>query len=246
MKYGIMQKVHAESTMCAVRSAIRANAVPMVVLWMFAGFWVVGYFCMPQIQSLFEPFRQWQVDYGWKAAFLSRLFFCGVVPCVFLLSVKRIRPRKPILTACAQALWCGLWGVAGDFFFRLQDAMFGGGREAMTLICKTAVDQFVWTVFVIAPTHSAFFFWAGRDFSFNRAIEEWPSDFITRFYLPNLIANWVVWIPAQCAVYAFPLLLQVHLAGLVGSFWMLVSLHLGARSVRHDAIAYSPASAASG
>ena len=230
----------------AVWAAIRVNMVPMMALWAFAAALVVGYFCVPQVQSWFAPFQRWQMDYGWKAAFLSRLFFCGVVPCAFLMSLKKIRPRKPILTACAQALWCGLWGVAGDFFFRLQDAVFGGGPEAMTLICKTAVDQFVWTVLVIAPTHSAFFFWVGRDLSIKRTIEEWPSAVIVRFYLPNLIANWVVWIPAQCAVYAFPLLLQVHLAGLVGSFWMLVSLHLGARNARHDATECPPVSAASG
>ena len=199
----------------AVWTAMRVNMVPMMALWAFATALVIGYFCVPQVQSWFAPFQRWQMDYGWKAAFLSRMFFCGVIPCVFLLSVKRICPRKPILTACAQALWCGLWGVAGDFFFRLQDAMFGSDPEAMTLACKTAVDQFVWTVFVIAPTHSAFFFWVGRDLSIKRAVEEWPSDFIVRFYLPNLIANWVVWIPAQCAIYAFPLLLQVHLAGTV-------------------------------
>ena len=225
---------------------MRVNMVPMMALWAFAAVLVVGYFCVPHVKSWFLPFQRWQMEYGWKAAFISRLFFCGVIPCVFLLSVKRIRPRKPILTACVQALWCGLWGVAGDFFFRLQDALFGGSLEAMTLICKTAVDQFVWTVFVIAPTHSVFFFWVGRDLSVKRTVEEWPSDFIGRFYLPNLIANWVVWIPAQCAIYAFPLLLQVHLAGLVGSFWMLVSLHLGARSVRNDAVECSPVSAASG
>lgn len=221
--------------MCAVRAAIRANAAPMVALWMFAGILVVGYFCMPQIQSLFEPFRQWQVDYGWKAAFLSRMLFCGVVPMVFLLSMKSIRPRRPVLTAFSQAIWCGMWGVAGDWFFQLQGLLFGVDSDVATLICKTAVDQFVWTVLVIAPTHAAFFFWAGRDFSIKRAIEEWPSDFIQRFYLPNLIANWIVWLPAQCAVYAFPLPLQVHLAGLVGSFWMLVCLRLGARRAHGDA-----------
>ena len=230
-----MQNLCAKSTMLAVRSAMRANVVPMVALWLFAGILVAGYFCVPQFRSALEPVRQWQIDYGWKAAFLSRMLFCGVVPMVFLLSMKSIRPRRPVLTACSQALWCGLWGVVGDWFFKLQGLLFGVDSGAARLICKTAVDQFVWTVLVIAPTHAAFFFWAGRDFSIKRAIEEWPSDFVHRFYLPNLIANWIVWLPAQCAVYAFPLPLQVHLAGLVGSFWMLVCLQLGARRAQSDA-----------
>ena len=209
----------------------KANAVPTVVLWSFAFGLVLSYYLLPGVASCFERVRTWQEAFGWKAVVVSRIFFNGILPGVFLLVVREIRPQRPLATILAQATFGCVFGLFCDAFFRLQSAWFGAGPELTTLVGKTLVDQFVWTVLVIAPANAVFFFWLGRDFSWRRVRDEWPRGrFFAELVLPNLIPNWIVGIPAIFATYAFPLDLQIHVNGLVSSFWMLMCLQIGRRS----------------
>ena len=66
---------------------LKANAVPMVVLWTMAGSLVVGYYCLPGMRAVLDVLGRSQKSYGVWAGFVSQLFFCGVIPCVFRLLV---------------------------------------------------------------------------------------------------------------------------------------------------------------
>ena len=210
----------------------RANRLPIAVLWCVAAGLVGAYFLLPGAGALLEPVANWQRAWGWKAAALSLAVFCGLIPGVFQLTVREIRPERPFLTIFLQVLWCGFSGVVVNRFFAFQAWLFGNDASFATLLLKTLVDQFVWTVLVIAPANSVFFFWLGRGCSFVRTRREWPQRFLAEFYLPNLVSNWCVWIPAIFMVYAFPVALQVHLNGLVCACWILMCNHLGRSSGR--------------
>ena len=212
------------------RASVRANAVPMFVLWWLAGLLVAGYYCVPFVAEALEPLARWQTEDGWIAAFLNRFFFCGVVPGVFLFAVRSIRPRLPLATAFAQGVWGGLSGVVYDFFYRWQCAWFGNGIDFATLLKKLAVDQFVITPFVVAPLNVFVFFWISREFSARWFKAEFPRPFLSRALLPNLVTNWCVWIPVVLAIYAFPLALQVQVSGFACAFWALTCLQIGRRS----------------
>ena len=198
----------------------------MVVLWVLAALAVFGYYRVPSFAALLEPVADWQRDGGWAAAFLNRVAFCGVLPGVFLFSMKAIRPPRPLLTIAVYSLWGGLWGIACDVFFTLQGAVFGTGADMATLVKKTLVDQFAWNVFVCTPVNAVFFPWVARDFKRGprRSCRAFVQD-----CLVLLVANWIVWIPVTAIVYAFPLPLQIQLVGLACSFWMLVALRAAAR-----------------
>lgn len=210
-------------------ASVRANAVPMVVLWALAAALAVGYYWIPVVAAVLEPLRKWQGEHEFVGAFVSRVFFCGLVPGVFLLTVKAIRPKKPWTTMVAQALWCGGWGLFYVYLYRWMSEWFGDGPELLTLVKKTAFDMFVWSAFVMIPLNAVFFFWVGHDLSLAKAKENWPRHFVRELVLPNYITNWCIWIPVMMAVYAFPLTLQIHLGGFAGAFWTLVFLYLGAR-----------------
>ncbi len=211
----------------------KANAVPMFVLWSFALCLVLSYYFIPSVSACLGTVRKWQESFGWKAVVVSRVVFNGLVPGVFLLGVKAIRPHRPFATIFAQASFGCVLGLFCDAFFRLQSAWFGSGTAITTLVMKTLVDQFVWTVLVISPANAVFFFWVARDFSFKRVRRDWPRQgVVSELVLPNLIPNWFVGIPAIFATYAFPLDLQIHVNGLVSAFWMLLCLQIGARSAR--------------
>ena len=190
---------------------------------------VVGYYNFKTVRSVLDVFGAWQSSSGHWAAFLNRVVFCGVLPGLVMTVIPSLRPKKALFTLVMQSLWCGLVGICVDIFVTLQSSWFGCGTDFWTLIRKTAVDQFVWTVFFIAPINSVFYFWAGRGFSISRFRREWPRSFFRAQFLPNLISTWAIWIPVIFIVYAFPLPLQVQVGGFAGCFWTLLVLRLGSR-----------------
>lgn len=75
---------------------------------------------------------------------------------------------------------------------------------------------------------------AGADPVGSRCRVDWPESYFRNIYLPILVADFMVWIPVQFAVYMFPLPLQIQLVGFAGAFWSLVGLAAGARIARNS------------
>ena len=215
--------------------AAKANAMPMAVLWAVAVGLAIGYYRVPGVVAVLEPLRVWQGEHDFAGAFYGRVFFCGLVPGVFMMCVPAIRPRRPLATIVAQSLWCGAWGLYYVCFYRWMSNWFGNDAELATLVKKTVCDMLVWSAFVMVPLNAVFFFWVGHGLSFAQSRAAWPRRFLREVYLPNLVTNMCIWTPVMMAVYAFPLALQIHFGGLAGSFWSLVLLYQNAHAGRHDA-----------
>lgn len=209
----------------------RANRLPFVVMFAFAVALALAFFLLPGVRDGLEPLRRFMEANGAVAAFLSMVVFAGLIPWAFFLADRSIRPEYPGWTGVVQVLWRSLLSVACLGLYRAQDALFGPGADVLTLLKKMAVDQFVWTPFVLSPLDSLFYFWLGRDFSFGRCRAEWPkAGFAAGVVLPNLLSGWCVSIPTNLVVYMFPLDLRILVMGLIGSFWTLVCLQIGRRS----------------
>jgi len=218
-----------ESPVRVAWASVRANAVSMLALWAFAALFVSVYYAVPGGASLFDPLMNWQTCGGCLAAFLNRVLFLGVLPGVFLLSVKSIRPRYPYRTILAYALWGGAWGIFDDVLFTLFADWFGSGTDFGTLLLKTLAGQLIGTVLVGLIPGLLFFRWVALDFSISQVRADWPKQGFLASCLALLLANWIVWIPVNVCIYAFPLPLQIQLVGLAGCFWMLVGLQAGRR-----------------
>ena len=210
--------------------SVKANAVPMVVLWLLAVLMIAVYSFVPACAEAMEPVRRWQIENGWRGPFLNRVFFCGLLPGVFLCACPNLRPRHVLAVIACESGWNGLLGIAGDWSFRVLNVIFGSGADVGTLVGKVLADQLVWTVLFIAPANAIFHFWLVRDFSFACARQEWPSHFYQELVAPNLVSNWCVWFPVQFTVFMFPLDLQIHMNGLGCAFWTLMCLQIGRRT----------------
>lgn len=209
-------------------AAVRDYRRPILALWLFAVLLVTAYYHLPGTADALAPVAGWQRTGGRSAAFLFCAFFCGVVPYAVYRFNRTVAPPRPLLTATAQTVWCGLSGVVCAWFFTLQSAWFGDGRGWETLLCKTAVDQFGWTVLVIAPANA--FFYAVLAGGLRVAEKRvGVREFAFKAYLPNLLMNWCVGIPANLAVYSFPPALQVPVMGLTSSAWAVICVGIGAR-----------------
>ena len=205
--------------------AIKENRLPMIVLWCCSVALVVSYYRMSAISSALEPFAKWQGEYGELAAFANRVVFCGLLPGVFMVSMKSIRPPRVGWVVLAYSIWGGVMGILFDWFSSFQAYVFGAGVDWRTLVKKTIVDQFMWNVLFCTPAGALFYSWASHDFNW-KAPESFTA-FILGDCLTILVSNWLVWIPVMLAIYAFPTPLQVQLVGLASSFWMLVALKAG-------------------
>ena len=199
--------------------AVRANVLPMGVLWAAAAGAVAAYLMLPAFRNLLEPLSVWQTQRGWVAAFLNRVVFCGILPGIFLITMPSLRPKKVGWVVVAYSLWAGIWGIFCDGFFTLQAMIFGDGHDFMTLVKKTLVDQLVWNVAICTPFNAIFFPWVASGFTRFGSVREG--------FGPMLVANWIVWLPVMVIVYVFPLPLQIQLVGFAGAIWMLVALRSG-------------------
>ena len=212
--------------------SVKVNVVPMVVLWLVALLVLLGYYHFRAVANVLEPLSRLQTECGWRAAFASRMFFCGLVPGFFLLTVRPIRPRRVLLTILAYSLWAGLWGVICDLFCKFQALWFGEMTTGWAVVFKTLVDQFVFTVLFSTPLNVLFFSWVAQDFSVRRMAANLPRHVLRDACLPMLIATWAVWLPTMYFIYQFPVPLQIQLIGLVGAYWMLIGLGIGRAGYR--------------
>lgn len=207
----------------------KKNRLPMVVLWTLAAILSVAYRFAPPVAEMLRPLAELQAKWGALAGVANQMFFCGVVPGLFMLLVKAVRPDRALPKIALQTLWSGMWGAVYFWFYALQSRMFGAGHGWQTLLAKTVFDQFAWTPFVAVPLNGAFYLWMGSGFSFAALAARLRSGFVRTVVLPNLVSSWCVWIPTVAAVYAFPSELQVQVLGLVCAFWSLMCLEIGRR-----------------
>ena len=207
--------------------AVKKNRLPAVVLWAVSVVAVLAYYTLPTVPALLEPLARWQKESGWIAAFLNRVIFCGLIPGLFIVCVKSLRPKHVVAVLAVQTLWSGICGVVSDWMFSLNAYMFGTGVDLFTLSIKTAVCQFVWTPMLFAPIGAVVYFWIGRDFSLERSRREMPDRFYYGLVLPNLLVNWVLWIPVTFAIHSFPTPLQIQLSGLAAALFSLMLLAIG-------------------
>lgn len=216
----------------AFRAGMRSvgeRSAAVVSLWTVAALVIMAYYLYPGVPSLLEPVGRWQRANGWRASFALCALFCGLVPYAVYQIRREAGRRSPLAMAASQAVWCGLCGVICGWFFSLQGRWFGCGHDLPTVLAKVLVDQFGWSVLVIVPANSVFYAVLSGGWRMND--ERVPFRvFLERVYLPNLLMNWIVGIPSNCAVYAFPMDLQIPVLGLLSSAWAVICVGLGARS----------------
>ncbi len=221
-------------------AAARANLIPGAVLQAAACALLVGYWCVPGVRSALEAAAAWQARRGVAFASLSYFFFCGVAPYLFCLAVPSLRPRQP-----GRAAWfvVGFWvpmAVILPQFYVFQSWLYGDGRDVWTLARKVLTDQCGYTAFFASPAAALAHLWKAHDYRWREVRPLLGAGWYRRLVLPNLIANWALWFPSMFVVYSMPPALQSHLAGLIGCFWSLMCLQIGAHTRPASAAGLNP------
>lgn len=225
-----MSAVGSSAQICG--RSVRANRLPIGILWGFAALLSFGYWQVPGVRTAIGPLHCALARHPWTGAFLTQLFFHGLLPWIFYVMVAAIRRRRSTLTCVFQVTWSCLTGVLCVWFFHFQETLFGPSDRFAVVVKKMLVDQFGWTV-LLAPLSAMFFFWLGRDLSFAACRRDWPGRrFLSALVLPNLLMNWCVAIPTSLAVYTFPAELRLVVCGFIGTVSTLLFVRIGEECVR--------------
>lgn len=209
-------------------SAARANLLPGVILWMAGVLVLTGYYTLPSVNSAMRwvgDVKEWG---GFFFAAISTATFGGLIP-VLLRPLSRTGTLRDAMRGLPFLLiFWAIKGVEVDLLYRGQAALFGNGRDVITLTLKTLVDQGVYVPLWAIPTTVFAFFWRDCGYSLRATRRRLGRAWYRRRVLPVLLANLGLWTPMVLVIYALPLPLQLPVQNLVLCLWSLMLIFLTA------------------
>lgn len=203
-----------------IKSAISANLLPGLCLQLFALTIGLSYFYWPASQTTFQFFAVLKADYGILYAMVSTSIFGGLLPFLYIFISGKVRflPLQQLLFYVL--IWAAIGGLINGFY-AFQVVLFGEGTDWLTILKKTAFDQFVFSVFITAPIITLAFLW--KDQRFNWRKTKMQFDDLIKVQIPTtVVTTWIIWIPAVSLIYMMPTNLQIPLFNLVLCFFVLI------------------------
>ena len=205
-----------------VRTAVVANLRPGMVLWAILALVLVAYAWSPAVQSGLAHWGALKLAWGYPFSFLSYGAFAVIVPELLgHLVLKQPWPKNVWADMGYAMLVFGSIGISVDVLYGIQVTLFGEGHDVATLIKKMLVDQFVYSPvsnYVVVLLLA----WREGGFRASTLRRITTRDYMTRYYLPVLVAVWCIWVPGVLVIYFMPTALQFPVASLILSFWILI------------------------
>ncbi|MFT5840828.1 MAG: hypothetical protein ACI9UT_003342 [Flavobacteriales bacterium] len=216
----IPEKFSSARLVSNIKNAIGANLLPGLCLQMFALTIGLSYFYWPASQQTFQFFADLKAEYGGLYAVISTSIFGGLLPFLYMYLSGKIR----FLAVQQLLFYLLLWAILGwviDTFYGLQVVLFGEGNDWLTIVKKTALDQFVFSVFVTGPFIALAFLWKSQQFNWQKT--KMYFDDLIKVQIPTtVVTTWIIWIPAVSLIYMMPSNLQIPLFNLVLCFFVLI------------------------
>ncbi|MFZ4682490.1 MAG: hypothetical protein ACOYMS_08310 [Terrimicrobiaceae bacterium] len=208
------------------RRAIRANLLPGLLLQAIMVAFLSLYLLHDGTRHFLAGVADLKHQTGYWFAFVSYLISAALLPeilrVVFFQGGKATQSNLwNFLTA---APFWGLMGMLVDLFYRGQALWFGVGNDWLTILIKVLVDQLLFSPFLSNPLSVSYFSWRDVRFSVPGARSIFRRGFYFDRVFPVQVAGWCIWIPGVCLVYFMPPELQIPVATLLQSFWVLVFL----------------------
>jgi hypothetical protein len=204
----------------------RANLLPGLLLQSLMLVFLALYVMHEGTRNFLGQVADLKQEAGYLFAFTSYVLSAALLPEILRIGFFQDgRPtRRNLWNFLTAAPAWGLAGILVDAFYRAQIVWFGSGHDWQTIVAKVLVDQFLFSPLLSNPLIVGYFAW--RDSGFRRGAAR--SIFRRGFYLdrvfPVQVAGWGIWIPGVALVYFMPSELQIPVASLIQSFWVLVFL----------------------
>ena len=206
--------------------AAKQSLKPAFFVWSLMAVVAVFYYAVPASQGFFAALSALQVKLGLLFPFLGMGLAVGILAEVVkvFISVEKRWTRANTINALFNLSIFGVLGVIQHYFYLLQTSLFGSGTAWHVLLPKVLIDQFVWTVFLANPYQTILYIWKNQGFSIRKVAAQMQpfKPFWGTKILPVLITNWAFWIPMVSIIYCFPAELQLPLAILAVTIWVLL------------------------
>ncbi len=203
-----------------IKNAMGVNLLPGLCLQLFALTIGLSYFYWPASHQAFQFFANLKAEYGALYAIISTSIFGGLFPFLYLFLRGEIRFLPTIQLFFYTIIWAALGGLINGFY-GLQIVLFGEGTDWLTILKKTAFDQFVFSVFVTSPLIALAFLWKDQQFNWQKT--KIKFDDLVKVQIPTtIVTTWIIWIPAVSLIYMMPTNLQIPLFNLVLCFFVLI------------------------
>ena len=207
-------------------AAARQSLKPAVLVWAAMACIAVLYYAVPATQGFFSALNTLQENMGLVFPFLGMGLSVGILAegVKVAMSKEKRWTKANTVNATFNLLMFGVLGVLQKYLYALQAQMFGEGSSPAVLVPKVLFDQFIWTVFFANPYQAILYLWKNSGFSWKKVLgimlpfkAFWGTQ-----VLPVLITNWAFWIPMVSIIYCFPAELQLPLAILAATIWVLL------------------------
>ncbi len=206
--------------------AAKQSLKPAFFVWGLMAVVATLYYAVPASQNFFIALAALQEKMGLLFPFLGMGLSVGIMAEAVKVCMSKEKRWTGANTTNAvfNLLMFGFLGVLQNYFYMLQSSVFGTGTSLKVLVPKVLVDQFVWTVFLANPYQSILYLWKNQGFSWKKVgAQMLPfKSFWGTQVLPVLITNWAFWIPMVAIIYCFPAELQLPLAILAVTIWVLL------------------------
>ena len=204
--------------------AIRANILPGLLLQSLMIVFLALYVTHDGTRQFLAQIESIKQEAGFFFTFASYAISAAILPellAIGFFQQCRITRRNIRNMLTGIPAW-GLIGIMVDLFYRGQMLWLGAGQNWQTVISKMLVDQFLFSPLICTPITVAYFLW--RDWGFRKSAfsQIFSLSFFPERVIPVQAAGWVIWIPGVCLVYFMPSGLQIPIAVLIQTFWVLV------------------------
>jgi hypothetical protein len=211
----------------AALKALRTNLLPGLLLQFLMALMGATYLWYAPARHAFEELAFIRSHYGLIFSFLGTSFASALLPEALRLVLPTSEESQEKMPAFKERLLFAIpfWGLIGmqvDLFYRLQFLLFGPSDSAAVIIKKVLVDAFLYCPLLAVPQVVCILLWRDHGFTLQGFRDYSPFRFYALKVFPVLVANWMVWIPLICIIYALPAALGVPFFIVAQSFWVMV------------------------
>jgi hypothetical protein len=199
-------------------AAFVANRLALLAVLVLGGVLLGSYYQLPTVRAALDAFAVWKNGLGLWYPVLAFPLIGGLLPLGLIWWMRgEVPTRRSILVVL---LFWPERGLEIHFLYAGLTVWFGTGTDTMTVLAKTAVDMFLYSALWALPVYLLALA-AGRGeapWALVRSVSFWRER-----YLPGLLANWMLWIPAVLMIYSLPVGLQLPVQNLFMVIWVLVA-----------------------
>ena len=231
-----MSKREMEAPWKAGLRAVQDNALPSMLILAAATGLVVSYYHIAVVKTYLDLLGEWNNRYPWTFAAVTTAFSAGFIPWCFRMCFPKIRPVHPVGDLIHSVLWWAFLGLVVSGFYPFQSYLFGDEVNFSTVGKKVLLDQLGFSILIGAPFNAISHYWKDHQWSFSALREALRPGWYRRLIVPNLLPNFLVWIPGNFIFYSMPLDLQLPVANCIGCYWALMCARIATHSRAGNAI----------